>query len=285
MNARILAGRLALMLFVCVFFNACSSRESGDDGAESDPTSEQNATNHAPGQEPWIVLSDFTLESGGLNNTAKVSYRFVQGEPQPNQDYYLFVEESSSGGSARYWDEKVKLNAAGGTLTMEVGASVIRDRAYTFITSGPRSTTYSDPEPQHLSGNLYLGQSESSATPLAPDQSEATPEKIGITAVLKNSRHTSGTEGELISIDYEISQLPEATGFWLTFIGSEGGSVSYDVEDDIRAAPKSGTLSRPVPDPQVLLPPYEVKLKCQPFGADTGTPFDTVAISETISVE
>lgn len=284
MNAAFLLSRPVAILVVWSCLSGCNSQDAGDEVSQNNPSTEQGVAANSPAEDPWIVLSNFTLESGGLNNEAQVSYRFVRGEPNPNQDYYWFVEEASGAGSAKYWGEPVKLNASGGTLTMDISGSSIQDRIYTFIAIGPRSSTYSDPEPVHISGDLYLGQSESSSNPIAPDQAEAAPQ-IGITAILKNSRRTPGENGELISIDYEITQLPEVTGFWLSFIGSEGGSVSYDVGDDIRSAPKSGTLSRPVPDPEFLLPPYEVKLKCQPFGAPTGSAFDTIAISETIQVE
>lgn len=260
-----------------------------DENSVSEPVVETGQTDDQGVQaiaddKPWIVLSDFKMESGGLNNTATVRYEFAQGRPDDDRKCHWFVEEMEGAGFVTYWDEPFDLDPAGGTLTMEVGGTIGRDQVYTFIAVGPRSTTYSDPEPDHISGKLYLGQDRSVDTPIASGE-EPPPVKVPISAVLSNSRHEPSDEGDLIAIDYTIEQLPEAAGFWLDFVGAEGGSVSYDVEAEIRAAPESGTLRRPVPNPDFLDSPYEVRLKCQPFGAETGSSLDTVTISNTIKVE
>ncbi len=231
---------------------------------------------------PWIVLSDFSMEKGGLTNKAQVTYRFVQGRPDPGREYYLFVEQENLA-SVSWVDEPVKLNPAGGKLTIDVDGTMGAGQIYTFIAAGQRSTSYGDPEPEHLSGKLYLGQSESSSTPHQPDQEPAKPE-LGKVAVLTNPRREPSGEGEMIAVDYQFQteKLPEAAGFWLEFIGAEGGSVSYDVAEQIQSAPASGTFRVEVPDPEVLESPYEVTLKVQPYGARTGASGDTVAISEVI---
>ncbi len=237
----------------------------------------------APAGEPWVVLSDFQMDRGGLTNKAQVRYRFVQGGPQPGQQYYLFVEQSS-GSSVEWVDEPVQLAGAEGTLTVEVDGRMGPGPICTFLATGQRSTEYGAPEPPHISAKLYLGQSESSSIPGAPEAAPAAA-KLTICATLAKPRRESTPEGERIVIDYQMQQVPEAAGFWLLFVGAEGGSVSYDVNDTVRAAPQSGTLRVEVPDPTILEPPYEVTLEAQPFGAARGAAGDTEPISAVLRVE
>jgi hypothetical protein len=267
------AGCWSLALIV-LLLSGCggggSATVAGGDGA-------------AAGQ-PCIVLSNFRIKRQGPKSTIQVDYRFAQGQPNPATKYHWIVEEGHGVSSfVSFVCEPVQLNPSGGTLTTEAGIGTGPHQVATVIAVGPRTTATSDPEPEHVSGVLYEGQPESSAQRLSPEQ-EATPATFAQTAVLSNPRREAGADGQQIAVEYKIDKLPPAGRFFLAFHGAEGGTMSMEVSDEVRAA-ASGTFRKASPESPDIVAPLEIQLLAEPFGSGDGPPRDTSVISNTLKIE
>jgi hypothetical protein len=232
-----------------------------------------------PSAQPWIVLSNFQISRQGPRSTVQVTYRFAEGQPNPATKYHWIIEEGHGvSNSISFVCDPVPLNPAGGTLTTEAQIGTGPHKLATMIAAGPRTTSSSDPEPEHVSGVLHEGQRESSAQRLSPEQ-EATPATFKQTATLSNPRR----EGVQIAIDYKIDKLPEAGRFFLAFHGAEGGTTSMEVSDELQAALR-GTFRKESPESPDIVAPLEIQLLAEPFGSGDGPPTNTSVISNTLTL-
>jgi hypothetical protein len=229
------------------------------------------------------VLSGFSAQRQGPTSLVQVNYRFVQGGPAEGATYTWIVEQAKGvSGYVEFVQEDVSLEAQGGTLTMEAAIGLGPGSLDTLIALGPRSTSASDPEPAHISGKLYEGQSESALEPLPPGAEEG-PAAPAVTVTLANPRRMVADGVEQAAFDYRAEALPEGAGFLLTIYGAEGGTIAFDVTEELRASPTAGTLRRPVAELAELAAPYEVQIQLVPFGS-SGGPGEAATVSNVVSL-
>lgn len=253
-------------------------------GGNGAPPAGGPASGAGTAAQPWIVLSDLRIQRQGPKSTLQVTYRFVEGTPDPATKYHWIAEEGHGVSNfVSFVNEPVQLNPAGGSLTMEAAIGVGPHPVATFLATGPRSTSGGDPEPEHVSGLLHEGQRESSLTRIAPGQMEP-PATFGQTVVLSNPRREQTAEGAIAAVDYRADSLPEAGRFFFVFGGAEGGSVSAEVTQELTASPRSGTLRQTLPDSPDVIAPFEIHLVAEPFGGGNGPPTDTSVISNTLTL-
>lgn len=284
MSALALAGNQPFMHLRIALFSICpciALLVVGCGKRPSGPPATGATTGGAVAVQPWIVLSNFKVTRQGPKSTVQVTYRFAEGKPDPATKYHWIIEEGHGvSGFVKFVCEPAQLNPAGGTLTMEAKIGTGPHQVATLIAAGRRTTSSNDPEPEHVSGVLYEGQRESSATRLSPEQRQ-TRETFGQTVVLSNPRRENGADGMLVAIDYKINTLPEAGRFFLEFSGAEGGTVSMDVSKEVRGA-LSGTFRKESPESPDIVAPLEIQLLAEPFGSGGGPPTDTSVISNAL---